>query len=117
MLRDKAEKEYADSILQVVLSENREIFDIVKKEESEMCEALRELMEPEFREAEQRAMEKGLDEGLAKGHSAGRQEERTANIQRMIARLQRMNESTNEILAALMDIFQLSEIEAKSYMK
>lgn len=140
-LSDKAEKEYADSVLQVVLSENREIFDLVKKEEREMCEALRELMAPEIREAEKKAMErgmekgmekgmqKGIEKGMEKGHTVGRQEglseglsvgrkeERTANIQRTIARLQRMNESTKEILAALMDIFQLSEMEAKSYLK
>lgn len=50
-LQSKEEKEYVDSLFQVVVSENQEIFDIVKEEEREMCEALRKLMEPEIKEA------------------------------------------------------------------
>lgn len=43
----KDDKEFAESVLQVAMSKNKEIFDIVK-EESKMCEALRELMKPEI---------------------------------------------------------------------
>ena len=43
----KDDKDFAESVLQVTMSKNKEIFDKVK-EESEMCEALRELMKPEI---------------------------------------------------------------------
>ncbi len=57
----KDDKEFAESVLQVAMSKNKEIFDIVK-EESKMCEALRELMKPEI-DAE---VTKRLDAEVAK---------------------------------------------------
>ena len=44
------ERAYADSLLQVVVKENEDVFDEIKKEDEKMCEALRKLMEPEFNE-------------------------------------------------------------------
>ena len=43
----KDDKDFAESVLQVTMSKNKGVFDKVK-EESEMCEALRELMKPEI---------------------------------------------------------------------
>jgi len=45
----KDEKDQADSIMQVVLKENGEVFDSVKEDDS-MCQALRELMGKEIHE-------------------------------------------------------------------
>lgn len=49
-LKEKDEKEFADSVLQVSMKENARAFDIAK-EVPDMCEALRELMRPELEEA------------------------------------------------------------------
>lgn len=104
-LQSKEEKEYVDSLFQVVVSENQEIFDIVKEEEREMCEALRKLMEPEIKEAVQEAVQEAT------------QQERKTNIQRTVAKLRKMNESEDKILALIMDIFELTEEESREYMR
>ena len=92
---------YVDSLFQVVVSENQKIFDIVKKEEVEMCQALRELMEPEIREAVQEAV----------------QQEQKMHIQRMVAKFQKMNEREEKIISLIMDIFDLPEADAREYLK
>lgn len=43
----KDDKEFAESVLQVAMNKNKNIFGKIK-EETEMCEALRELMKPEI---------------------------------------------------------------------
>ena len=48
----KAEKDQADSVMQVVLKENGEVFDLIKEDET-MCQALRELMGKEIQEEAQ----------------------------------------------------------------
>lgn len=42
------EKDFADSVLQVAMSQNETIFGQVKEVDGIMCEALRELMKPEM---------------------------------------------------------------------
>ncbi len=64
----KDDKEFAESVLQVAMSKNKEIFDIVK-EESKMCEALRELMKPEIDAAVEIKVKEKLAEELAKERS------------------------------------------------
>lgn len=76
LLQSKQEKEYADSILQVVVSDNQEIFDVIKKEEEEMCEALRQLMAPEIEEAVQTAVQEATQVATQAGQEKGRQEGR-----------------------------------------
>ena len=46
----KSEKSYVDSVLQVAMKENKQIFGQLKEEEK-MCQALREFFEPELNEA------------------------------------------------------------------
>ena len=45
------ERRLADSVLQVSMSANYEVFENLKKEDPIMCDALRELMKPELEEA------------------------------------------------------------------
>lgn len=45
------ERRLADSVLQVTMSANYEVFENLKKEDPIMCDALRELMKPEMEEA------------------------------------------------------------------
>lgn len=73
-LSEKDEQEYADSVLQVAISENEEMFKQVRMEDDTMCEALRKLMEPEISEALAEGRKKALAEGREKGLAEGREE-------------------------------------------
>ena len=61
-LQYKDEKEFADSVLQVAMSANKETFAKLK-EESSMCEALMELMRPEYEADMKIATEQGMEQG------------------------------------------------------
>ncbi len=50
-LKKESEKILGDSVLQVVVSENKKLFKQLRKEDGTMCEALRKLFEPELNEA------------------------------------------------------------------
>ena len=54
-LMHERNKQYADSVLQVAVQENEEIFNKIR-EEGKMCEALMKLMEPEVKEAVNQAV-------------------------------------------------------------
>lgn len=72
-LTEKDDKEYADSVFEVSLKENRKLFETIKKEGSRgMCEALIELMRPELEQAKEEARTKAIAEGRAKGIAEGR---------------------------------------------
>ena len=53
VLREKAEKEFADSVLQVSVAANKTIVDELKGVEKDMCQALLEIMEPEINQIKQ----------------------------------------------------------------
>ncbi len=53
-LTEASDKVFADSVLQVALSENENLFNQLRKEDGKMCEALRKLFEPELNEALER---------------------------------------------------------------
>ncbi len=63
-LSNGAEKNYGDSVLQVAMKENEGLFRRMKEEGKEMCQALRELFEPELNEAVQRGMQQGMQQGM-----------------------------------------------------
>ncbi len=96
-LQHKDEKEYADSVLQVAITENRRIFERMKEEGDQiMCEALKELMKPELTEATEKAIQQGsrnkllelIRKKLAKGQNvdqiADALEESVETIQQLI---------------------------------
>ena len=58
-LSEKDEKAYANSVVQVAVTENRRLFDLMKGENEMACEALLELMKPEIDELLEKATEKG----------------------------------------------------------
>lgn len=62
-LEGKAEREYAESILEVFAKANREWLR-QRKGEKDMGPALMEIMEPELRQAEDRGREAGMREGI-----------------------------------------------------
>ena len=69
-LQYKDEKEFADSVLQVAMSANKETFDELK-EDSSMCEALMELMRPEYEAEMKIATEEGMKQGMKQGRKQG----------------------------------------------
>ena len=73
-LQHKGDKDNADSLLQIAIKKNKEVFEVLKKEDDRMCEALRELMEPEIKEALAKATEEGLRNGHAVGYTKGHAE-------------------------------------------
>ena len=93
-LRQKEEKMYADSVLQVTLSENKEVFRTIRGESEDMCEALRELMKED------------LDEVLAKGTKLGKEEGRETLILGALK-----NNSSAEEIARVLGI-SLEEVKA-----
>ena len=55
----REDKELADSVLQVAMIGNREVFEETKKEGDYMCEALRELFSDEIEAEKARARREG----------------------------------------------------------
>lgn len=95
-LHQKEEKELTDSVLQVAMMENREVFEETKKEGDYMCEALRELFRDEI-EAEK-----------ARARREGREEERAVS-QNIISKLQEQIELLNQTVIELKN--KLSKLE------
>ena len=75
-LERKDEQSFADSVLAVALTANEEVFKQVK-EDGDMCEAFRRLMEPEIKEA----LSAAKDEGLGWGVKKGREQEIFSSVQ------------------------------------
>ena len=69
LLTEESDKQHGDSVLQVAVQENEEIFSEVKEEEN-MCEALRKLMEPEINEAISKAVDKAVNKAVDKAVKA-----------------------------------------------
>lgn len=111
-LQRKDEKELADSVLQVAMTENREVFEETKKEGDYMCEALRELFSDEIEAEKARSrregLEEGREEGIAEGRAEGRAEER-AESQSVIFKLQEQIEMLNQTVSELKK--KLSKLE------
>lgn len=100
----REDKELADSVLQVAMMGNREVFENTKKEGDYMCEALRELFSDEIEAEKARARREGREEGMAEG----RAEER-AESQNVISKLQEQIELLNQTVIELKN--KLSKLE------
>lgn len=98
-LKDKADRESADSVLEVLLKENR---GLVKRmmEDDNMGEVLLEIMGPKINELQRQARTEGLAQGISG----------SVNI------LRGFGHSDEEIKAAIIKRYQLSEEEAVSYL-
>lgn len=64
----KQDKDCADAVMQIAVSENPKVFNEIKREDELMCEALRKLMEPEINEAVEKAVEKAVEDTLDNSH-------------------------------------------------
>ena len=64
-LREKMDKEYAASVLQVSVTANKKIVDELKGVEKDMCQALLEIMEPEINQIKQETRQEARQEDIA----------------------------------------------------
>lgn len=65
-LKEKLDKEFADSVLEVCLRANGQLIERLKGDDT-MSEALLEIMEPIIIEREIKAKKEGLEEGIEEG--------------------------------------------------
>ncbi len=99
LLDNKQDQELADSVLKVSIGANRQVVKELMGDEH-MYEALMEIMEPQLLIREKAAEKRGLEIGIL-GTVAARRE---------------FGRSDDEIKAAIMKTYQLSEEEAVRYL-
>ncbi len=101
-LTEKDDKEYADSVFDVSLKENRHLFETLRREATTgMCEALVELMRPELEAAVKKAKEETRAEERANTERERANTERERQravaaeeeVQRLREELQRMQKA------------------------
>lgn len=98
-LSDEREKKLADSVLQVCVAANRKIVEKLK-EENRMCQALREIMEPELRQSK--------EEGKAEAHAEV--------ISIMINALREVGQKEADIKGLIVKKFCMLPEEAEKFM-
>jgi hypothetical protein len=101
LLQNKGDMDNADAVLQVSMKANKEVYDKLKKEDGFMCEALRELMQPEIEQELAEARQEGIQQG----------------IQNMLGVLQDLGQSTEIAFAQLKDKYGLEGKQAENYMQ
>ena len=65
-LKEQGDKSNADAVLQVSANVNRGLFERIRGE-IDMCEALRELMADDLKDAEEKGIEQGIMQGIEQG--------------------------------------------------
>ena len=96
-------KRYVDSIFQVSVSTNRQLYDQMTKEDKKMCEALKDLLKEDFAAAEARGKAIGEAQGEIKGTIKLYHEE--------------MGLAPQEIIIRIMKRFSLDEETARTYVE
>jgi hypothetical protein len=94
---------YVDSIFQVSVSTNRQLYDQMTKEDKKMCEALKDLLKEDFAAAEARGKAIGEAQGEIKGTIKLYHEE--------------MGLAPQEIIIRIMKRFSLDEETARTYVE
>ena len=95
-LRDKAEKEFADSVLQVSMGANQRIIEKLKGDENMACQALMEIMAPELQRSWEAGWDKCRDESIAV----------------TVKMLRELGQNDKDIEASIIKNFGLSSAEA-----
>ncbi len=98
-LSGKADREFADSVLEISIGANKQIMEELRGEEN-MCQALMEIMEPQLLLRE----EEGIRAGLKTG------------IRGAVDTLRDFGHGDFEIRTAIMEKYNLSEKEAEEYL-
>ena len=95
----KADKEFADSVLEVSIGANRHVIEELKGDD-DMCQALLEIMEPQLLLREKECRKEGRKEG----------------IQGAVDTLREFGHEDLEIKRAIMQRYALSAEEAEEYL-
>lgn len=98
-LKEKLDKEFADSVLEVCLRANGQLIERLKGDDT-MSEALLEIMEPIIIEREIKAKKEGLEEG----------------IKSSVFLLRSLGHNDDVIKTAIMEQYHLSEEEINRYL-
>lgn len=106
-LSEKAEREFADSVLEVSIGANQQVVEELIGDEV-MCRALMEIMEPHVLLREKEAMNEGIKEGIKEGFKKG--------IQGTVDTLREFGHRDAEIKRAIVNRYALSEEEAEAYL-
>ncbi len=118
-LSGKADKEFADSVLEVSIGANRNVIEELMGDER-MCQALMEIMEPQLLRRENEWIEKGRAEGRVEGRKEGRKEGRVEGrkegIQGAVDTLRDFGHEDAQIKKAIMEKYSLSEAEAEAFL-
>ncbi len=102
-LTGKAEREFADSVLEVSIGANKQVIEELLGDER-MCQALMEIMEPHLQLREKAGMKEGIKEGIKQG------------INGAVDTLRAFGHGDLEIKNAIMQRYVLSEEEAEEYV-
>ncbi len=111
-LNGKADREFADSVLEVSVQANRRVLEEIIGDDS-MSEALLEMMapviEPILQQREEIARQRGMNQGISEGMAQG--------IQGTISILREFGHEDAEIQASVMKEYGLSLEEAERYLR
>ncbi len=110
-LSGKAEKEYADSVLEVSIGANKQVVEEMIGD-GNMCQALMEIMEPQLMVMRQEVRQEGIKEGIREGIKEGIRE----GIKGTVDTLREFGHGDVEIKKAVMHRYALSEEEAEGYL-
>ena len=108
-LKHPDEKEWADAVFQLVVANNKEIFEQLIQEGKNMCQALRELLDDQIQEEVNDAEARGIEIGEARGEARA-----ATTIGDILCRLSsgedeetiRSSGVNNEVLAIARNVFQ-----------
>ena len=82
-LKDLDDRNYADSLGEVVATVNKNCIQIVREDEA-LCRALAEIMKPEIDAAFDNGFDNGFDSGFDNGFDGGKEEKGIRVFQNMI---------------------------------
>ena len=99
-LTEKADKEFADSVLEVSIGANKQVIEELMGD-GDMCQALMEIMEPQLLLREQKGIEKGIEKGRIEG---------------TVDTLREFGHGDLEIKNVIMQRYGLSMEEAEEYL-
>ena len=102
-LTGKAEREFADSVLEVSIGANKQVIEELMGD-GKMCQALLEIMESHLLLREKEGMEEGIKRGINEG------------INGTVDTLRAFGHGDLEIKNAIMQRYALSEEEAEGYL-
>ena len=115
-LKQKSDREFADSVLQVSMQANPEIAKLLK-EGGDMCEALLELMKPEIQEIARQGEERGRSEGISIGEARGISiGEARGEVKGIIRIMLKQKHSYGDILEELVEQMNLTKEQAEEYL-